>query len=96
MTANNTGKQSGWSGGVEHCDFRLSSLNVRGVATNKVKRLSAFEQLKKNGDIGFMQETHSTKETEATWKNNTVVNVIFLMGKATRGSDDFSQKQSRN
>ena len=79
------GLRSEWGGGVEHCNFKLSSFNVRGFATSKVKRMAAFEHLKEKGDIGFMQETHSTKETETVWENECGCDCYFSHGKSNAG-----------
>ena len=34
------------SGNIESCDFKLTSQNVRGLASNENKRKTVFEQLK--------------------------------------------------
>ena len=53
-------KKSGEGGDIENCNFKLISQNVKGLKTDKVKRETVFNYLKENGDIAFLQETHST------------------------------------
>ena len=51
-------------------DFKLLSLNVRGIRSFE-KRKSVFNWLcKSRADICFLQETYSTKEVEMMWKNS--------------------------
>ena len=50
-------------------EITLRSLNVRGIG-DKMKRKELFRWLrKKSFQIYFLQETHSTKETETLWRN---------------------------
>lgn len=50
------------------CDFKMLSLNVRGLSNFK-KRRSIFAWCRKqNANIIFLQETHSTSDKEKQWK----------------------------
>ena len=50
------------------CDFKMLSLNVRGLSNFK-KRRSIFAWCRKqNANIIFLQETHSTRDKEKQWK----------------------------
>ena len=50
-------------------DFKILSLNVRGINTEK-KRKSTFRWLKKNHiDVCFLQESYCTAKVERIWKN---------------------------
>jgi len=80
-----TASHSKWSGGVDNCNFRLVSFNVNGIATDKTKRIAAFEYLKEKGDIIFMQETHSTPETEKKWRKECDCESFFSHGKSNAG-----------
>ena len=62
-------KKKGEGGDIENCNFKLVSQNVKGLKTDKVKRETVFNYLKENGDIAFLQETHSTPDLEDLWKN---------------------------
>ena len=73
-------KKSGEGGDIENCNFKIVSQNVKGLKTNKVKRETIFNYLKENGDIAFLQETHSTPETENLWKNECGCESFFSHG----------------
>ena len=50
-------------------NFKLSSLNVRGIADTFTRR-SMFHWLRKfHQGIIFLQETHSSLDTELMWKH---------------------------
>lgn len=69
-------------------NLKLLSLNVRGLGNFK-KRKTIFSWCKRQkADLIFLQETHSTKETENRWKNEWGgKNVFFSHGKSNaRGS----------
>ena len=52
----------------QNVDFKLLSLNVRGIRSPS-KRKAIFLWLEKQKqDIIFLQETYSTPEVESTWK----------------------------
>ena len=91
-----TGKgtnQDKWSGGLDNCNFNVVTLNVRGIATNKVKRISVFEYMKNKGDICFLQETHSTEETENKWRQENGWTSHFSHGQSnSRGVMIFYNK----
>ena len=70
-------RNSGEGGDIENCNFRLVSQNVKGLKTDKVKRETVFNYLKTNGDISFLQETHSRPETEDLWKNECGCDAFF-------------------
>ena len=64
--------------------FNLISNNVKGLQSYK-KRLKIFEYLKnKSGPNGilFLQETHSTKETEIIWNNDSNGQIHYFHGKS--------------
>lgn len=51
-------------------DVKILSMNVRGLFSNKKKRLDIFNWVKtKNPTIVCLQETHSTEEVMRTWEN---------------------------
>ena len=61
-------------------DFKLISLNVKGLC-NKRKRTGVFRWLKRvNMDIAFIQEAHCTKETEMVWDREWEGKVIYAHG----------------
>ena len=49
--------------------FKLISLNVKGISNFKKRRIIFTWSRKRNADITFLQETHSTLETIVRWKN---------------------------
>ena len=49
--------------------FKLISLNVKGISNFKKRRTIFTWSRKRNADITFLQETHSTLETIVRWKN---------------------------
>ena len=67
-------------GDIENCSFTLVSQNARGLRTDRVKRETIFNYLKAKGDIIFLQETHSTPESEIIWKNETGCEAFFSHG----------------
>ena len=61
-------------------DFRLFSLNIRGLA-DTFKRRSVFHWIRKfHRGICFLQETHSTTEVEQVWRNEWGSNIYFSHG----------------
>ena len=62
----------------------LCSLNVRGLR-ERIKRRKLFLWLrKKNYDIYFLQETHSTKNDEVLWKNEWGGKAFFTYSSTNR------------
>ena len=62
-------------------DFDLLSLNTRGLS-NFSKRRAIFTYCRRNkADIAFLQETHSTPETQSRWKNEWGGRILFSHGK---------------
>ena len=60
--------------------LNIYSFNCRGLG-NKIKRASVFEWLKHlKGDIYLLQETHSSLETENSWRQQWNGNLIFSHG----------------
>ena len=58
-------------------NLKLFSFNVRGI-NDKKKRRDVFNWLrKKNCDIYFLQETHSTKSVEQLWQNEWGYKAFF-------------------
>jgi len=66
-------------------NLRCYYLNVRGIKSDKRKRLSIFIAFKsKYPGIIFMQETHNnTVEVESLWKPKSGGEIIFSHGTAT-------------
>ena len=60
--------------------LRLISLNVRGLSNFKKQRMIYTWCKKKNTDIIFLQETHSTKEVENQWRNEWGAEIIMSHG----------------
>ena len=75
-----TSGKSGNGGDIENCNFKIVSQNVKGLKADKVKRQTVFNYLKENGDIAFLQETHSTPDTEELWKKECDCEVFFSHG----------------
>ena len=85
--------QKRWGGGLDGCNFTTVTLNARGLASNKIKRLAAFDYLKSKGDICLIQESHSTKETEQQWINECECESYFSHGASNaRGVMIFIKK----
>ena len=62
--------------------IKIFSFNARGLG-NKIKRITIFEWLKsKKGDILFLQETHSSHEYEAAWREQWGGEIFFSHGKS--------------
>ena len=49
--------------------LRFISLNVKGISNFKKRRTMFTWCRKRNADIPFLQETHSTLQTMLQWKN---------------------------
>ena len=61
-------------------DFKLLSLNVRGIR-NFEKRKAIFQWIsKQNADVIFLQETYSTKEVEQFWRLQWKGEIFFAHG----------------
>ena len=61
-------------------NFRLSSLNVRGLA-DTFKRRSVFHWLRKfHSGICFLQETHCVVDKETIWKSEWGAPIYFSHG----------------
>ena len=61
-------------------NFKLLSLNVRGIRSIE-KRKAIFNWLvKSKSDIRFLQETYSTSEIELAWKSQWRGDVLFSYG----------------
>ena len=65
---------------VINSTLRLISLNVRGLSNFKKRRMIYTWCKKKNTDIIFLQETHSTKEVENQWRNEWGAEIIMSHG----------------
>ena len=71
-----------YSGHMErsNVDFKLLSLNARGIRTFE-KRKAIFSWLGKSGaDICFLQETYSTREVENIWRKQWKGDMFFAHG----------------
>ena len=53
---------------VSTMSFKLISLNVKGISNFKKRTIFTWSR-KRNADITFLQETHSTAESIVQWKN---------------------------
>ena len=60
--------------------LKLVSLNVRGLSNFRKRRAIFTWCRKQKADLIFLQETHSTKESEYKWKKNGVPRLFSLMG----------------
>ena len=66
--------------GSSNVNFKLLSLNARGIPTFE-KGKAIFSWLRKSGaDICFLQETCSTRDVENIWKNQWRSNLFFSHG----------------
>ena len=66
--------------GPSNVNFKLLSLNARGIRTFE-KRKAIFSWLSKSGaDICFLQETYSTSDVENIWNNQWRGNLFFSHG----------------
>ena len=64
----------------DNVNFKLLSLNVRGIRSS-TKRKAFFLWLnKQKADIIFLQETYCTKEVEAIWKTQYKGKVFYSHG----------------
>ena len=58
----------------------LLSLNVKGLNDNKQQRKVFTWLHNQNEDVIFLQETHSSPESENIWKNEWEGEIIYLHG----------------
>ena len=58
---------------------RIISLNVRGLANGRKRRI-IFDKCRKRGDIIALQETHSTPEIESVWIHEWGGKIVFAHG----------------
>ena len=64
----------------DNYDFKVMSINIRGINDRK-KRRNVFRWVKKNKiDICLLQETYSTAETATIWRNEWGRNLIQAHG----------------
>ena len=65
---------------IANVNFKLISLNARGIRDFQ-KRKAIFSWIKKqNADIAFLQETHSTPEIVDAWKFQWHENIYYSHG----------------
>ena len=62
---------------LEPDDMVICSLNVRGLSNNTKRRETFLWLKKKKFSIYFLQEVHSTKETEPYWHSEWGYSTIF-------------------
>ena len=62
---------------MEPDDMVICSLNVRGLSNNTKRRETFLWLKKKKFSIYFLQEVHSTKETEPYWHSEWGYSTIF-------------------
>ena len=68
--------------GLSNINFKLLSLNARGIRSFE-KRKAIFNWLQKYGaDICFLRETYSTKEVQNVWKKQCKGDMFFSHGSA--------------
>ena len=60
--------------------LKIISLNVRGISNFKKRRTIFTWCRRKNADVIFLQETHSSKATEVQWKNEWGGKMLFSHG----------------
>ena len=60
--------------------FKLLSLNVRGIRSFKKRKCIFNWLLKQKADIFFLQETYSTKEIENQWRKRWREDLFFSHG----------------
>lgn len=60
--------------------FKLISLNVKGISNFQKRRTMFTWCRKRKADIIFLQETHSTINTDAQWKNEWGAEIITCHG----------------
>ena len=60
--------------------FKLLSLNVRGIRSFEKRECVFNWLLKQNADIFFLQETYSTKEIENQWRKQWRGELFFSHG----------------
>ena len=78
---------------VINSTLRLISLNVRGLRNFKKRRMIYTWCKKKNADIIFLQETHSTKEVKNQWRNEWGAEIIMSHGSSnSRGTAVLMKK----
>ena len=65
-------------------DITVCSLNVRGLSYNQKRREIFLWLKKKNFSIYFLQEVHSTRETEICWQSEWGYSTIFTNFSSSR------------
>ena len=65
-------------------DITVCSLNVRGLSNNQKRRETFLWLKKKNFSIYFLQEVHSTRETEICWQSEWGYSTIFTIFSSSR------------
>ena len=65
-------------------DITVCSLNVRGLSNNQKRRETFFWLKKKKFSIYFLQEVHSTTETEICWQSEWGYSTIFTNFSSSR------------
>ena len=69
MWAMGEGKIRHWGGNkVLALDFKLVAQNVRGL-NDKEKRNTIFNFMRSKGSVSFLQETHSNRLIEQSWRD---------------------------
>ena len=63
-------------------NFKMISLNVRGLRMFKKRRAVFTWFRRKKADVIFVQESHSTREDEVKWKNEWGADIFFSHGKS--------------
>ena len=77
-------------------NLALISLNVKGLSNFKKRRMLYTWCRKKNTDIIFLQETHSTKEVENKWRSEWGAEIIMSHGSSnSRWVAVFMKKRRR-
>ena len=67
MHVSNNSKRICFSFTKDNVNFKLLSLNVRGIRSSTKRKALFLWFNKQKADIIFLQETYSTKEVEAIW-----------------------------
>ena len=71
-------------------DFRMLSLNVRGLSNFRKRRAISAWCRKQNAHIIFLQETHSTVNSEKQWKVEWGAPLELHMGVVIRELSQYS------
>lgn len=58
-------------------NFKLGSLNCRGLSSNNIKRRDFFGKYRENYDVTFLIDTHCVKNVEQLWTNEWGYKAVY-------------------